>query len=307
MKKFITHLIVYIFIFLLILFSWLNITSTIVKNRNFENYETESNTLIIGSEKKYDLIFMGISHARNFSRHKNHLRIEKILNKKIINLGQGGNICGVNEQFFYLTYFYSSDNCSETLIYILSPSLLFSETLPIASNTFNKEIFDINFFIDYLFFNSENKFQRLREYIVTKLQSKWLNYYPHSLDEKKDSLVKIDSLKIKRGLNYAYKGGLNMKRFEKSCDVVKKTIELSIKNNTKVILLIPPAVFGKWNGHNETEIFGKEMVKAYPDSVKFYDFSESVLTPSYYYDHHHLNTKGVVYFTEHYLKNILSN
>ena len=35
---------------------------------------------------------------------------------------------------------------------------------------------------------------------------------------------------------------------------------------------------------------------------KYYDFSESVLIPKYYYDHHHLNSAGVDYFAENFLK-----
>lgn len=307
MKKFTRNIIVYLSLFSLLSIAFMYISSYIVKNRDFKNYETESNTLIINSSEEYDILFLGISHARNFSRHRNHLKIENILTKKIINLGQGGGACGVNEQFFYLKYFYSLNNNTETLIYILSPPLLFSETLPIASNTFNREVFEINFLLSYVFIKSENKFQRINEYIKTKFQRSWLNYKPHSLEEYTDSLTEIDSVIVKQGLDYAYKQGLNFERFNKSRATIIKTIDLAINNKTNVILIIPPALFGKWNGHFETQKFGEEMEKEYPDKVKFFDFSETVLEPTYYYDHHHLNTKGVVYFTENYLKEILSN
>ena len=36
----------------------------------------------------------------NFSRHKNHLRLEKILDKEIINIGIGEGKCGVNRPAF---------------------------------------------------------------------------------------------------------------------------------------------------------------------------------------------------------------
>lgn len=307
MKKFIYSLITYLSLFLFIAILFLYMSSHIVESRDFKNYETESNTLIIKSDEKYDVVFIGISHARNFSRHKNHLKIENILNKNIINLGQGSGACGVNEQFFYLKYFYSCNSSSETLIYILSPPLLFSETLPIASNTFNTEIFNINFLLSYLSFDSENKSQRINEYIKTKFQPYWLLHKPYSLECKIDSLKEIDSIVVKQGLNYTYKEGLNMERFNKSCETIIKTIDLAIENSADVILIIPPAVFGKWNGHYQTCEFGKSMEKEFPDKVRFYDLSETVLEPTYYYDHHHLNTKGVVYFTENYLKKILSN
>jgi hypothetical protein len=40
-------------------------------------------------------------------------------------------------------------------------------------------------------------------------------------------------------------------------------------------------------------------------TIAWYDFSESVLDPKLYYDYHHLNSAGVVYFTENYLKKII--
>ncbi len=308
MKKFISNIIIYLSLFLFISISFLHIASYIVENRDFKNYETESNTLIMSSEKEFDIVFLGISHARNFSRHKNHLRVENILNKKIINLGQGSGACGVSEQLFYLDYFYSLKNNSKTLIYILSPPLLFSETLPIASNTFDKEIFDINFLSRYISFpEGEKKAERIAKYIQTKFRPSWLSHKPYSLEAKTDSLIEIDSAAVAKGLKEAYKGGLKLERFDKSCKTIIKTIDLAISNKTNVILIIPPALFGKWNGHNETLEFGKEMEKKYPDKVKIYDFSETVLEPNYYYDHHHLNTKGVVYFTKNYLKKTLLN
>ncbi len=308
MKKFIYNLTIYVSICLSISILFLHISTYIVKNRNFKNYETESNTLIINSDKEYDIVFLGISHARNFSRHKNQLKVENILNRKIINLGQGNGACGVNEQFFYLKYFYSLHNNSKTIIYILSPPLLFSETLPIASNTFNQEIFDINFLLSYMSFTEgENKYARIAQYIQTKFRPNWILYKPYSLDEKIDSLTEIDSAIVKQGLNYTYKEGLNLERFNKSCKTITKTIDLAISKKNNVIFIIPPALFGKWNGHYETQKFGEKIEKKYPDKVKFYDFSETILEPHYYYDHHHLNTKGVVYFTENYLKKVLKN
>jgi hypothetical protein len=305
MKKFISQAIIYVILFTLTLFIGLEVTSYIVKNRDFKNHETESNLLIMNSDENYDLLFLGISHARNFSRHKNHLRIEKILDKRIINIGQGDAACGINEQLFYLEYFYQNNNKTKDLIFVFSPPLLFSETLPIASNTFLREPFNLDFFTSYLVFQTENKYQRLQYYLRSKLQPSWLMHYPYSLESEKNCLSKIDSIKVQQGQEYAYKGGVNMERFEKSCDATKKIIELAIRNNTNVIILIPPAVFGKWKGHEEIVEFGLALKKEYNDSLMFYDFSEAVLEPSYYYDHHHLNTIGVEYFTKNMMKKIV--
>jgi hypothetical protein len=303
MKKIILKSILFTFIMLSIILSYSYIISIIITNRNFQNHETESNLIIIKENEKFDLAFMGISHARNFSRHKNHLRIENILKKHIINFGQGRGACSVNEQFFYLDYFYKKGNSVNTIFYILTPPMLFSETLSKASNTFIEEPFKFDFFIRYLFFkNSENKGQRLFYYVRSKFTPYWLKYKPYSLERMSDKLEKIDSIKVIKGMKSAYTSD-DWLYFEENCKTIERNIILANANSSKIVFIIPPALFGKWLGHEKVCEFANRMVLKY--DVKFFDYSETVLEPKYYYDHHHLNTNGVVYFTEKYLKPIL--
>lgn len=300
MKRFLGLTLLYIFLLIGLLVLILKITSNIVKNRQFKNYETESNLLAMNHNEEYDILFMGISHARNFSRHKNHLRVEDLLDKKIINIGQGGGRCGINEQLFYLDYFYNAGNKASTVVYIISPPLFFSETLSVASNTFDNEPFNLKFFTNYLFFRTENKKERLTSYLQTKLEQPWLSYLPSSKDAQTEKLDSVDFEAIAAGQKMVYQDSIAWNRFNKSVERVEETIRLAIKNKSKVILAIPPALFGKWKGHSSVEEFAKQMQKL--EGVEYYDFSESVLIPAYYYDHHHLNTNGVVYFTEHFLQ-----
>jgi len=279
------------------------IMSIPVMEKGFKNYETESNLLVMRESKRYDFLFMGISHARNFSRHKNHLRLDTILNKSFINIAQGGGRCGVSEQYFYLNYLYEKNNKIDKVVYILSPPMLFHSGLPVASKTFDFEPFEFEFFIDYLFFKTKNKTQRLYSYVNTKYSSEWSDYQPKSSNKKRNYLAKLDSAKVTDALNSTYKKGLAHYQFKNSSEIVQQTLQLIKKNNSSCILIIPPALFGKWNGHNETLEFAKKMQEKY--GVKVYDYSETVLDPKYYYDHHHLNSNGVVYFAENYLKPIL--
>lgn len=274
--------------------------STIVKGRDFKIYETESNLLILKDNEEYDLAFMGISHARNFSRHKNHLRVEKILNEKILNIAQGNSTCGVNEQLFYLKYFYAHGVKINEIIYVLSPPLAFNENLNKSSDTFIYEPFEFDFLYKYLFFDAENKYQRLFYYIRSKISFKWLFYKPGSLDRQNGRLQKIDSVKIKNGLKLAYPNGLDIKIFTKNCEVVENTIKTAKMNNSQISFLIPPSLFGKWPGNDQVVAFCKKMHKKY--NLNYYDFSESILNSKYYYDHHHLNSDGVEYFAAKYLK-----
>lgn len=305
MNKFIIKTVLVSISFVLIILIGLMISSELVKKRHFNNYNTESNTLFLESKKQYDIMFMGISHARNFSRHKNHLKVESILNSSIVNIGQGGGACGVNEQLFYLNYFLKKANTTSKIVFVLSPPMLFSETLPIASNTFDNEIFEMQFLLDYLSFRSENKFERVISYLQSKLHPVWLLKQPHTIDGLETALDSLDMNAVSKGQDAAYSGSnLNMTQLVKSTKVVEKLILISKQEDIEVILLIPPALFGKWRGHEETLGFANEMQKKYTN-VKVFDGSETVLEPKYYYDNHHLNTAGIVYFTQLFLKPFL--
>lgn len=300
MKDFLIKIFIYLSLFFISFFFVLTMLSEYVKNKGFENSQTESNTLIIGEDKVYNVLFLGISHARNFSRNGNHEQVEKILNNKIINLGQGGGKCSINEQLFYLDYFYSKGNTTDKVCIVLSPPMLSSTTLPFASNTFDNEAFDMYFFTKYLFFDSENKSERLLNYTQSKFSKKWITNKPIQSKSNTNFLKEIDSTKIKDGFKLAYGSEINMKQFKKSCSQVEEIIKLAQKNKSKVYFFIPPALFGKWPGHLQTIDFLNENKMKY--NFNYADFSESILDPKMYYDHHHLNSNGVVLFSKKYLK-----
>lgn len=304
MKKFLFKTVLLFFLTIVIFLGLIKITSVIVKSKGFNNYTADSNTLFLKENVDYDILFMGISHARNFSRHKNHLRVEEILESKIANIGQGRGACSINEQLFYLEYFFSKGNTTENIFLILSPPMLFSETLPVASNTFDYEVFELSFLWQYLNFKSENKTERILSYLESKLDPIWISKMPHTKEKEDRQLDSLDMKAVKEGQNYAYNGdGLNYKRFQKSIEIIEKIIRISNTNGSNVYLITPPALFGKWRGHDDTEKFALKMQRTYPN-VFYFDASETVLEPIYYYDNHHLNTKGIILFTEKYLTNL---
>ena len=304
MKKFILLLIIYCIFVIIFIFVSSLVSSYFVQQRDFNNHSTESNLLIIKENLKYNFLMMGISHAREFSRHSNHLRVDSILNKKFINIGIGAGICSVNEQYFYAKYFFKRQNMAEKVIYILSPPMLFNYGLNNNYKTFENEPFVFDFFADYLLFETEKKAKRLVEYVMSKQRLNWLLCEPFSYNKKRNFLAKIDSNIVKKGFNVAYtQDGYSEGRLKKSCLMIEKTIQLALANDSEFIFIIPPALFGKWIGHHHALNFAKQMELKY--GVKTYDCSESVLKPEYYYDHHHLNSDGVSFFTENYLKKIL--
>ncbi len=294
------RLLLFPILLIIILVSLIHIFSFLVRARDFKIHETDSNTLVMKQNQHYDILLSGASHARILSRHQNHYRVEEILNKSATNIAQGAASCGVEEQYFYFKYFVKENNSVDQLIYILSPSYLFSETLPFASNTFNQEYFSYKFLFSYIKFDAENKRQRIFEYIRSKLTWAWITLKPDESEAMVKALEKVDPAAVEEGFRLSYSENPSIDRFKHSCDIIEDEINFALKHNTEVLFIIPPAVFGKWPGHEQVLSYAREMKERY--GCQYFDFSESVMEPKYYFDHHHLNTNGVVYFTKNYLK-----
>ncbi len=301
MKEFIYKFILFIVSLILLLIIIAFLTSFIVKQRHFKIWETDSNTLVMPRSEHYDIVLSGASHARILSRHKNHLRLENILNKKIFNVGQGAASCGIEEQYFYLKYFFDEGNKVDTVLYFLSPPLLYSRLLPIASNTFNHECFSFRFLFRYMRFDAgENKRQRLLEYFRSKFTWEWIGHKPDKSVSMDKVLPMVDSLLIREGIAMYYNlEEESDERFSLSCSLIEKEINYVLSKDSYIIFIIPPAVFGKWPGHEQTVDFAKRMSEKY--DVNYFDFSEIIMDPSFYLDHHHLNTRGVIHFSENFL------
>jgi hypothetical protein len=304
MRRFLTRILLYFLALFTLVSVALYLSSAIVEKRGFQIYEAESNLFFIHNKEHFDLVILGISHARNFSRSKNHIRLERNLGLEITNFGLGEGRCGVNEQDYYLRYFYRRNNTADKVIYVISPPMFFSKELPVASNTFDREPFRLDFFLPYLFYPSQNKGERLLSYVRSKFSDDWYVYKPWSLNEKVDSLSGINWDVVRNGEKLVYGDSLDMEPFDISTKRVEKTIDLALKNNSEVVLMVMPALFGKWMGHEEVDRFAKEMAKK--DGVEYYDFSTSIKDPSLYYDHHHLNSKGMDYFVNEYLLELLT-
>ena len=305
MKTFLLKTIIYFSILVFVLAALVYMSNAHVLKRDFQNWNTEGNLFIIKENQSFDLLILGISHAKNFSRHKNHFILEKALNKKIINLGKGGGLSGVYEQYFYLKYFYKKGNKVDTILYVLSPSLLSNKHLGMASNSFVDEPIKGDFFFGYIKSDAYNKKQKIFHALKGKLSLSWLKLKPSEQNGILDKLDSINTEIVKEGQVSSKNAVVDKSSFIANYNTVEQTIKLSHKHNTTLIFIIPPAIFGKWPFHNETLSFIEDMNKKY--KTEYYDFSCSVFAAEYYYDHHHLNTRGVKSFTEKHLKNIFRN
>jgi len=302
-KKFILFVLIFISINIIAITALTFYLSHKVAKQGFENWQTESNLLFLKNNQHYNLLFMGISHARNLSRHQNHQRVEKILNKSICNIAQGWDDDGMNVQYLYLNYFYDTGNKADTVVFFASPILFYSDYLDNNPLAYASEPINLKFFWLNVIKGGDDKWQQLFYYVRNKFSPYWLNMTPNTDTIKTDALSKMDTAAVNAGLKDAYRDGMTQMIFEKKCNDLKKIVELAEAHHSRVIFILPPALFGTWPGTDKVIDYLKQLQPVY--GTTYYDFSNSVTDPSMYYDHHHLNTKGVVYFTQNYLKPVL--
>ena len=247
---------------------------------------------------------LGLSHARNFSRHMNHGRVEEILDAKFINFGRGGGKGNIANQYVFLKYFLNRGNSTDHIYYVLSMPMFFAERLDENAFTYQYEKLDPLFFCQILTGPDINKGEKLYTYVRSKFDDRWRKKYgPWSLKKRDLVLEKIDSAQINRGFKLAYVNGLEFDTFEKNKRLIRKTIEFAKKKDIEITFIVTPSTFGEWPGHEHVMDFMDELHKEY--GIEVHDFSRVYLSQKkYFYDHHHLNSDGVVKFTKEYLKPI---
>jgi hypothetical protein len=276
------------------------------ESKEYHNFNVEDNVIITPKNEHFDFVMLGLSHARNFSRHSNHQRVEEILDKKFINYGKGGGKGNIANQHVYLKYFLSRGNTTDHILYVLSMPMFFAERLDENAFTYQYEKLDPLFFYQVLTGPDINKGEKLYTYIRSKFDKQWREKYgPWSEKKRETTLEKFDTTQIIDGFKRAYVNGLEFDTFEKNKELMQKTVELAKKNNIDITFIVTPSTFGEWPGHEHVMDFMGELKEEY--GTQIFDFSRVYLHQNeYFYDHHHLNSDGVVKFTREYLKPMLN-
>lgn len=307
MIRFIFKIILFWVLLLLVIYGAAKIYSIPAESKDYENFKIEENLVITPQEDTVDYLFMGLSHARNFSRHRNHMRVEKILDIDFLNYGKGGGRGDCASQYNYLRYFLSKNNHTENILYVLSMPMFFANRLDENAFTYQYEVLKPDFFYQILIGPDINKGEKLYNYVRTKFDKKWREKYaPWSRKRMDKVLEEFDTAKIIAGFKRAYVEGLEFDAFNRNKKLIEKTILLAKDEDISISFLVTPSTFGEWPGHKHVMNFLNSMNEKY--GVKTYDYSKVYLhQKKFFYDHHHLNTKGVVKFTKEYLNPIVIN
>lgn len=272
----------------LFLLSWVY-TSPI----EYANSETEANLPILTEDRHYDVLMMGISHARIFSRHRNHERFEAATGKSMINLSQGGGYGGLDNQLMHLRYFLHKGNSADELVLVLSPMLMFNKNTDRTRVAFEREPFDPEFFRFVAEHGVENRYQQLGYYLRSKLFWSWITTRPITLERMDKQIDGLDSAAMARTMPGAYPYGLDAAQFADRSAVADSILKLAYTEGMQITVMMPASLFGKWPGHDETVAWLETKKQSY--GLRIIDLSERwVMRTEYFYDHHHLNTDGVM-------------
>ena len=268
-------------------------------------YQTESILRVIPYQQNVDLLILGTSHGRIYSRNRNEEIVEGILQKRIVNASIGGG-GGVIPAQVSLETFFARGNKTRYVIYFLD-AWVFNST------KWNEDFFPMteeeplewDFFTRLL----DHGFSRsvLLAYFRSKLTSRWLTMRPSAgVELRREYLARRDPEAVAKRLGVLYQGKTSEIVFQRYWQHVLTMAHMIANQNAQLLLIMPPSLLGT---EPDTELLSKHVNDLVSRSfeggqmqVIFKDFSTAIQDPHLYYDHDHLNSAGIQAITENYLK-----
>jgi len=295
MKKFFIHGIIFISINIFIATFYIWFTNN---QYTYSNSQTGSALFIIPKNTKVDILIMGSSHAGIFADAGNHERVEKILNKKVVNVSKAA--AGIVPEKLFLEYFFRHGNSTKEILYIIEPAIFYSSVWNESNFFLENEPLYADFFWLSLREGIDNDV--LVNYLKSKFSLFWATWRkPLKNNIETYSLDAVSNEAIQKRLNFLYPDGQNEIVFDKYKVKLAEVIDIAKANNAKLTFIYPPTLLGDAPGSERLT----QEISYY--EARLFDFTNEIIDPSLYSDHDHLNTAGVVRFTTDYLVTIFSS
>ena len=292
---------VFLLLNLLGLVALIGAPSAYVARQEFRNGTTESNLLMMPSGADFDLVMLGSSHGRNFSRDGNHERVEEALQGRFCNLsvGAGG---GVVPALASLSVFYARGNSAAHVVYLIDAWIFHAR----AWNEANPFPQGEPFALDLLYYLVRGGMDpsRLRDYFTSKLSSSWLRTNPR-LNDMKPPVEFIDPASVENRLEILYPEGVDPVRFRHYVDVLRQVVQTAARNGSRVWLARPPTLLGEEPGSAMLTGFLEELPEPFPQ-VEVLDTSTALTELSLFEDLDHLNSEGVSVYSAQILRPALA-
>jgi hypothetical protein len=299
-KKFFIRAALFILLNLFVLAISLLVIRAFENRYQYHNWETDSDLLIIPKNKTIDLLIMGSSHARIFTRDKNHLRVEKILDKSMIDIGKGGGEGGIVTNLVMLKYFYAQGNTAKEIVYFIDAWPFFSKKWNENSYFLTNE--PINGDLLQLCLRYHVSKDVMINYFKSKYTIDWLQRAPKTGESNDNVLQDVSPEAIHKRLESLYIEPYNAELFSHYALLLEDAVKTAQEHHSRLKFVFPTTLLDDTRGKDKVIALMREFQEKY--GTPFYDFSDAIKDYHYYYDHDHLNTKGVELFTKEYLKKI---
>lgn len=249
-------------------------------------WETESVLSTIGEKTSYDLLLMGSSHGRLFSRNRNHLLVEEAFGKKAATIA-GGSSCVIPAKVF-LDIFYAKQNTANTILYFIDPWCFYSDKYN-NGYVFEHEPFDVQLLIAMIKYRVDPKITK--DYLSRTLRQGQKPYVDKSVQPRTEQLESIDASVIQRRLLDLYENDTTRESNPEYRQALLDSVENAKKHDTAIIFIIPPTLYRDPHHDDLVTLLKK-------NDLTYIDMSQTVTNPAYFYDHDHLNIEGVKMFLE---------
>jgi hypothetical protein len=300
-KKFFKTALLFIFINLIILCLSIYIIHAVQSSNTYHNWETDSDLLMMPENKPVDLLLMGSSHARIFTRDKNHLRVEDILHKTMIDIGKGGGEGGIITNLIMLKEFYARGNSAKQIVYFIDAWPFFTAKWNEKSYFLTNEPMDIELTKLCLQYNVDKDV--LLNYYKSKYTMDWLQRKPKTREINDEVLQDISQEAIQKRLASLYIEPYDANQFNHYAKLLEDVVQTAKLHGSELIFIFPATLLDDNRGKEKvTALLQKFKIKY---NTPYYDYSNTILDYHYYYDHDHLNSNGIIYFTKKYLKPVL--
>ena len=272
------------------------------------------------SAETYDYAIMGASHALVMDLEDMNARLEKITGAKIMNLGEMGGGPAISRVL--LDYFLARHETRAVVYFVDSFSFYsqdWNETRLKDVALYQRAPFDpalVNVLLqnpatrwvglDYLFGFSKNNFWVSERINNSRLFRSDISSFPQAARFKRVDrpVPQVDRLRI----DYLYPGKeVDQELFQHYMAEFEDQLRLLKDKGIRVILIRPPLPERIYKMvPNEAWFDGVLKDVAQRHGAELYDFAHSVPDEKLYMDADHLNEAGMMFFSENFLKKVLT-